>query len=227
MHGNAWRKRLTVRTATAPRKTLRSREVGNEDRRVLRGGSWSDPSGRCRAASRSSFDASHRDNDVGFRVAVSVAPVLRLDGLKDVRLAVGERKKISFRVNGVPGQAVFKTDLDGVPTGVKATRSPDDQESGTAEWLLEATAKASPGRVTVVATRGRPRQAPFRLAVTPPRDLGNRVHHLAVSGDGLRASLGARRGGPPVGRGDRKELEQFTEPTGPVFSSRSVRAVAF
>jgi hypothetical protein len=40
---------------------------------------------------------------------------LRLEGLKEVRLAAGERSQIPFRVNGVPGRAAFKVELSEPP----------------------------------------------------------------------------------------------------------------
>ncbi len=39
------------------------------DYRVLRGGSWYDYSGSCRVSNRRSYDPSHEDDDLGFRVA--------------------------------------------------------------------------------------------------------------------------------------------------------------
>jgi formylglycine-generating enzyme required for sulfatase activity/serine/threonine protein kinase len=41
---------------------------------VLRGGSWGNLGGVCRAACRVNYEPSNRSNDVGFRVALSIAP---------------------------------------------------------------------------------------------------------------------------------------------------------
>ncbi|HSF73115.1 MAG TPA: formylglycine-generating enzyme family protein [Microcoleus sp.] len=48
-------------------------ETGTDDRRVLRGGSWSNAAVDCRSASRGRFRAGYRNVNLGFRVALASA----------------------------------------------------------------------------------------------------------------------------------------------------------
>jgi formylglycine-generating enzyme required for sulfatase activity len=71
MHGNV------CEWCADDKRTYQERKVkdpvGNKhsDGRVIRGGSWRDHRGNCRAASRSRYYAGYRGPEVGFRVCLS------------------------------------------------------------------------------------------------------------------------------------------------------------
>jgi formylglycine-generating enzyme required for sulfatase activity len=73
MHGNAWQWCQDTYDAEyyvkSPIKDPTNQKK-NEDRRVLRGGSWFSTATSCRAASRDKNIASYRNSRVGFRVAL-------------------------------------------------------------------------------------------------------------------------------------------------------------
>jgi formylglycine-generating enzyme required for sulfatase activity len=72
MHGNVWEWCADSRRTYDKRDVRDAVGTTNSDYRVLRGGSWSNNAGGCRAAYRVEYNqARARYNDVGFRVCVS------------------------------------------------------------------------------------------------------------------------------------------------------------
>jgi formylglycine-generating enzyme required for sulfatase activity len=79
MHGNAWEwchDFYGPRNKAAVGKDINDKEdieyIKDKDSRVLRGGSWDDGAGYCRAALQSVYPPGGRYNDMGFRVAALV-----------------------------------------------------------------------------------------------------------------------------------------------------------
>ncbi len=83
MHGNVWEWVEDCWTGNyrgAPTNGT-ARRSGDCDRRVVRGGSWTNLSWSLRSAARTWYTTGSRNNDRGFRVARTLTSALRADGL--------------------------------------------------------------------------------------------------------------------------------------------------
>jgi formylglycine-generating enzyme required for sulfatase activity len=67
MHGNVWE------WCADPYVEAQAPQDVREEKRVIRGGSWRDPVGDCRAAARRGLKSTETKSSVGFRVVRTVA----------------------------------------------------------------------------------------------------------------------------------------------------------
>jgi formylglycine-generating enzyme required for sulfatase activity len=75
MHGNVWEWVADCASGDLKAAAHGQRiDCKDDDPRVLRGGSWSDPPRRLRSAVRIAAPPTTRDQIAGFRVARSIAP---------------------------------------------------------------------------------------------------------------------------------------------------------
>ena len=71
VHGNVWEWCWDAATPYPAEAVTDPVADGADEARVARGGSWASDAGSCRSASRASFSPWHRQNTIGFRLAIA------------------------------------------------------------------------------------------------------------------------------------------------------------